>query len=63
MKKKIILSSLLVLGVLGGVVGLAHEPKNISAATPEVLYLAPNANWKVDRYIFVFNAYIIKNHY
>ena len=46
MKKKIILSSILALGVLGGVVGLAHEPKNISAATPEVLYLTPNSNWK-----------------
>ena len=59
MKKKIILSSLLALGVLGGVVGLAHEPKNISAATPEVLYLAPNANWKVDSARFA--AYFFGN--
>ena len=59
MKKKIILSSILALGVLGGVVGLTHGPKNISAATPEVLYLAPNANWKVDSARFA--AYFFGN--
>jgi len=48
MKKKIILSSILALGVLGGVVGLAHGPVGVEAADVTggtTLYLKPNSNW------------------
>ena len=48
MKKKIILSSILALGVLGGVVGLAHGPVGVEAANVTggtILYLKPNSNW------------------
>jgi len=48
MKKKIILSSILALGVLGGVVGLAQRPIGAEAASITAgtkLYLKPSGNW------------------
>ena len=46
--KKIILSSILALGVLGGVVGVANRPVGVEAlniATGTKLYLKPSAYW------------------
>ena len=46
MKKKIILSSILTLGVLGGVVGVARFAEPVNAATTETIYFKPNSNWR-----------------
>ena len=45
MKKKIILSSILTLGVLGGVVGVARFAEPVNAASEKTIYLKPNSNW------------------